>query len=52
MIQFISEISHDFAMKTLETYTFSISIHDMLSSTILVEDSLESKYYHCPLKCL
>lgn len=52
MVQFISDTYHDFALKTLETYAFFIPIHDTPSSTILVEYSLEGKYYHCPIKCL
>jgi len=52
MFRFILEISHDFAIKTLETHAFSIPIHDMQTSAILVEDSLEGKYYHRPLECL
>lgn len=46
MVQFILEIGHDFAMKTLETYSFSTPICDTPSSVILVENSLEGKHYH------
>lgn len=36
----------------MKTDVFSIPIYNMPPSTILVEDSLEGKCYHCPLKWL